>query len=147
MSTAPILKYLFVAEYADGSFIEQTSHDVSQADPKRSAYFDIALKGQPDRFSLVEQFSETPNVMTVDLRDGQFEHNGYPFIIHDQLFQPDPKKSPLELIYFRETRKEITVGADGTVKEMGETYVNRYFIGWKTKNEKGRWIRSTVAIS
>lgn len=74
------MKYLFVADYADGTRYEQGPADESLQDPKRNAFFDIHYKPfKPEeeliRFSLVGD----GHVYTVDLRDGHFEVDGVPF--------------------------------------------------------------------
>jgi len=95
--STPQLNYLFVAEFDDGTFIEQTPEDQSHTRDGKSALYDVQSKTGLIRFSLVS-VNDNPNVFTVDLRDGLFELNGVPFGVHEQYFIPT---SPLRLIYWR----------------------------------------------
>lgn len=74
------LKYLFTAEYIDGTLYQQGPDDVSTQRPDKSAFFDVhyqPLKPEEDlvRFSLMGEGHR----YTVDLRDGHFEVDGLPF--------------------------------------------------------------------
>lgn len=156
------LKYRWIAEYYDGSTIEEPEDGKSQivaydpvTDYQPSAFRDI------DRDKLVKFhiYGVDPEVeserWSVDLRDGHFEHNGIPFIVHPQfldenhLFVP----SKLDLVFFREVRREhdvtSTVQEDGTANDEITNireYVNRYFFGWKT-NINGKACTYTVGIA
>lgn len=130
------LRFLFVAEFDDGSQFAQTHEDVSQLDPGKSAFFDVLEFGKTKqlvRFHLTDKL----NWYTVDLRDGLFEVNGMAFAAHDQNFAPI---LPLTLIYFRETHARKL--SDGTTDQ----YVNRYFLGWWCLDEHGNKVQQTIAI-
>jgi hypothetical protein len=130
------LRFLFVAEFEDGSQLAQTHEDASQFDPSKSAFFDVLKYSESKkltRFHLTDKL----NWYTVDLRDGLFEVNGMAFAAHPQYFVPNP---PLTLIYFRETRAEKL--NDGTERH----YVNRYFLGWWCLGPDGAKVEQTIAI-
>lgn len=122
------LKYLWTAVYDDGSMLEQPAddrsreHDESQ-DWNPSAFRDIDHEHLV-AFVLRGVEAEGAPFYTVNLTDGSFTINGVPFILHDQNYIP-PRK--LDLIYYREVRKEFKPGEDEPFNE----YVNRYFLGWK----------------
>lgn len=95
------LKYLFIAEFVDGSIIEQDASDKSLIDPaKRSRFFDVmqAIESgtQLRRFTLVEQGPEA-NRYAVDLRDGSFAVNGKTFRMHEG----DLTQAGLRIIFWR----------------------------------------------
>lgn len=148
------MRWLFTAEFADGSTIEQDESDRSQT----------RTDGTGSRFSDVLAYQDTSPLVafhlyhtngkeaaTVDLRTGAFVINGTPFHAHNQFFEPGERQ--LELIYFRETRVESdvrgTVQDDGSVKEEHglnpRHYVNRYFIGWRTI-DAGKETSQTIAV-
>lgn len=131
-----MLKYLFTAEFNDGTTVEQTQEDISFTG-KGSAFTDVLVKDGLKSFSLHGK----DNSVTVDLKTGKFGVNGLWVDIHDQYF--DPSQHKLRLIYFRETIVE-RVQSDETTEDRH--YVNRYFIGWHT-TVKGKNIKVTLAVS
>jgi hypothetical protein len=156
------LKYRWIAEYYNGETLEEPEDGKSRIHPydaendfQPSAYRDID-HGKLVKFHL---FGTDPEVESerwaVDLRDGHFEHNGIPFIVHPQFLDANTLYIPsnLELVFFRETRKEhdvtSTVREDGTtddqVTAIRET-VNRYFFGWK-QNINGKAHTYTVGVA
>lgn len=140
------LRYLFVAEFEDGSQYAQTPEDASQLVEGKSAFYDVLYytgqleDSQPPEVKQLVRFHLTDrlNWYTVDLRDGKFEVNGMAFDAHPQFFVPN---QPLTLIYFRETRAERD--ADGAERQ----YVNRYFLGWWCLGADGNKVEQTIAIS
>jgi hypothetical protein len=116
------LKYLFIAELADGSTYEQTPNDVSKQNQLRSAFYDIK-DADIQKFTLVntEKPSET---VTVDLQDGSFIIKGKKIFIHGD----EPENVTLKnfrLIYFRRNYHTLEVGSN--IK----THAVRYYIGWQ----------------
>lgn len=146
------LRWLFRAEFADGHVIEQDPDDTchSRTDGTGSAFTDVLAYGKPVIFGLynVENPSESA---IVDLITGNFSVNGTALAIHNQMFEP--QNYSLELVYFRESRANMTVVAtvqeDGSIKQekVGNTqqFVNRYFIGWQTTIH-GKTKQSTIAV-
>lgn len=72
------LKYLFRAQYTDGTFLRQTEEDVSLTKAGGSAFSDVD-------HSRLETFflSNGSTQFGVDLRDGSFWVNGVSFSMHD----------------------------------------------------------------
>ncbi len=146
---APALKYLFIAEYRDGTTFVQPPDDKSQnhnpkAEHNPSSFTDVD-QSKLIRFHLVDVSYPRENAVpdwTVDLRDGHFEHCGAPFILNDTpMEEVAPMKQPdnLKLVYYREARQELNL-----VTGEKRAYINRYFIGWSTSG-KNRLIR-TIGI-
>lgn len=138
--SAPLeLGYLFGVHFADGSEYFQTGADVSTADHKRSAFYDLCqhaengdllcdgngtaiVRDDIEIFQLESQSGEVPHTYTVDLRDGHFEIDGAPFYI-----QIPPPDSQLSLVYFRRRRHHFQGGC-----EVGQEC--EYFMGWRYTN-------------
>lgn len=135
------LKYLFRAEFSDGSIYDQTQEDQSLTEPLRSAFYDV-LQREEDliKFTLVGEGHE----YSVDLRDGHFEVDGVSIDIAEQNFVP---LEPLRVVFFREVRQEFEHGGflNPDVKPI-RRYVNRYFIGWQT-TIKGKNHQRTIAVT
>lgn len=118
------LKYLFTAEYTDGTIYQQTPEDVSVSDPKKSCFSDIdhrklvkfTLKGEGHSYA-------------VNLRDGHFEVDGVQFFMHE-----DFDLVAFRLIFFRQHTHTIqqTRFAD---KELSHEIV--YRMGWQTTTVRG----------
>jgi len=126
-----MLKYLFRAQYNDGSEFKQNQEDVSAKDRQRSAFFDIdherltsfALEGGGD-------------VFRVDLRTGQFEVNGTSFYMHDV----DLPLSNFRVIFFRQHLH--CVGGDGKQR----SHAIRYLLGWQANMPDGENVQRVMVI-
>ena len=115
------LKYLFTAEYDDGTSFSQTEEDVSRVDPQRSAFYDVLNSGKRVmRFHLDGQGHR----YTVDLRDGSFAGDGP----SEFLEREEPPETPSEyrLIFYRQHQHHFR--AD-THKQIGHEVT--YVIGWQ----------------
>lgn len=133
------LKYLFTAEYEDGSTYTQPEDDISRfhkgdKDFTPSSFRDIE-QDKLVKFSL----SDGKDVYAVDLRTGDFSVNGRELSLYEQNFDPFAHK--LRLIYFREVRKEFNL--DGEVIAL---YINKYIFGWQTTDKDGKNHQLTVGI-
>lgn len=138
------LKYLFIAEYDDGTIFVQPEHDRTRdhnpkAEHNKSAYYDID-HDKLIRFALVPNTGkiEAP-VIVVDLRDGHYEVGGVPFVAAEQNFVATKK---LELVFFREV--QLQKGEEDGVP-FERHFINRYFVGWKT-NQNGKAVTSLIGI-
>lgn len=123
-----MLKYLFTAEFIDGSVIQQTQADVSSLDPKRSAFFDVLEK---EKTVALKKFTlSAENSYSVDLTDGHFEVNGLPFRLHEEPL------NDLKIIFFRQhTHKfnQHTHKFNLAFEEQSHDIV--YRMGWQTTKE------------
>lgn len=115
------LKYLFTAEYKDGTLFTQNPEDVSAVDPKRSAFFDVK-HDQLIGFVL----SDGKNTFGVDLTDGHFEINGVPFFLHET------EMRDFKLFFFR--RHSHTFSSDGAE----QTHTITYRLGWRAYDPTAR---------
>lgn len=112
-----MLKYLFTAEYKDGSIFHQNAEDKSSREPeKRSAFFDV-------RQEELKSFTLTGagHSYKVDLSDGHFEVDGVPFRMHEE-----QDLSGFRIIFFRQhthsfnqTREKTTEIAHDIVYRLG----------------------------
>lgn len=133
------LKYLFTAEYEDGTTYHQPEDDISRfhkgdKDFTPSSFRDID-QDKLVKFSLLN----AKDTFAVDLRTGNFSVNGVELSLHEQNFDPFAHK--LRLIYFREVRKEFDVNMNEK-----EAYINKYVFGWQTTDSTGKNHQLTVAI-
>lgn len=140
MSTVPApLKYLFTAEYEDGSSYTQPEDDKSRLhkgdkDFTPSSFRDI------DQEKLVKfSLSDGTDTYSVDLRTGDFAVNGKELSLHEQNFDPFGHK--LRLIYFREVRKEFNINMEETA-----LYINKYIFGWQCTDKDGKNHQLTIGI-
>jgi len=127
------LKYLFIAEYTDGTFFKQTPEDVSAIDPKRSCFYDVLNSGKTvRRFSLVDE----SDICSVNLEDGYFDVNGKRFFAGKIL----PLPAKLRLIFYREhTHKFNREETEELSHEID------YVIGWQT-TIKGKNYQQIIRI-
>lgn len=132
-------RWLFTAEFEDGSKVEQDMNDTChcRTDGTGSAFTDVLEREKTSPVTAFHLYNVNGReAVSVDLRTGAFIVNGTPINIHEQHFAAD--KHQLKLVYFRETRVDndvkATVEDDGSVTQSdgfnARHYVNRYFIGW-----------------
>lgn len=130
-----ILKYLFIAEYKDGSIYEQNGYDISVSDTKRSCFFDV-MQDKVRRFLLVG----SDNIFSVDLSDGHFEVNNVSFFMHDQgLGLKD-----FRLIFYRQHLHHFNIGDYGIPNEL--LHEINYCIGWQTNDENGMNVKRIMEV-
>lgn len=117
------LKYLFIAEYKDGTIYEQTPADVSISDAKRSCFFDVR-QDDLSKFYLVS----VDKVFSVDLNDGHFEVNHTPFFMHDS----GEGLKDFRIIFFRQHTHKFNIGMQETAHDI------EYLIGWQCNDKEGK---------
>lgn len=140
--TSYSLNYHFVAEFDDGSVIEQTPDDISVLDPKKSEFYDVLqAKKTLKWFSLVGD-----RTYSLDLETGTFEINGSAFIVGDQI---DTKDS-LELIYYKQVRRHQNITVDTkTGQELDRQDAGMditWILGFKVKNSKGELVERKIGF-
>jgi len=136
-----MLKFLFQANFKDGSFVKQTQDDASTLVPGGSAFTDVKERiAKGDELVSFGLFSdEVTDTYAVDLHDSHFEVNGTPF------FASEAAKLPLgtkfRLIYYRDVQRIVRPS------DMKVTAVNIVFhIGWQTTTADGKNIQHTIAV-
>jgi hypothetical protein len=118
------LKYLFIAEYTDGTIFKQLAKDVSATDPLRSSFYDVLNSGKEiKKFSL----TDGEDVYSVNLEDGYFDVNGKSFFTGEPL----PLPAKLRLIFYREHRHHFN---RSDRQELAHEI--DYVIGWQTTIKK-----------
>lgn len=141
----PKLKYLFFAEFVDGTNFKQTPDDISSIDPeKRSQFYDLLQCGKTiRRFSLVGD----GNTITVDLGNGIFYVNGLAVLLESEKLPCLPDK--FTLIFYRQWTQNLNVTYDTTTKEELKreplTPLCEYYIGWQCLI-KGKNFQQKMAI-
>lgn len=145
------LKYLFIAEFKDGSLLAQTPEDKSTLDPeKRSQFYDVLESGKElKRFTLVEKkIIGKGNTITVDLENGIFYVNTLPVLLESEKLPGIPEK--FELIFYRQHTHNMNVTFAENKKDIldmeSKEHYCEYFIGWKC-NIKGKSYQQKIGVS
>lgn len=130
-----MLKYLFEAEFQDGSRIMQDHKDTSSQDPKRSQFYDVLEK---DKETAITKFAINGDgkYLLVDLADGMFYLNDIPLKCHENL--PDPT-APKRLIFYRQHTHQTNWEGVELSHEV------EYCIGWQT-TIKGKNYKETLTL-
>lgn len=124
-----MLKYLFTAEYSDGTKYVQNVEDKSIKEPeKRSCFFDVD-HSKLVRFTLKGEGHE----YAVDLKDGHFEIDGVPFLAHEEEMVSD-----IQLIFWRKHKQHIEIGGTEGVDQRDKLprcvgHEVSYLMGWQGK--------------
>jgi hypothetical protein len=127
----PHLKYLFIAEFFDGSVYRQTPDDTSRVDPLRSCFYDVLNHPAPvTRFTLR---GEDALSASVELTTGLFTVNGVTFRAGDPRCVP----SSYRLVFYRQHVVEI-IG--------GDRHDVTYHLGWQGEFA-GRNVQCTIAVT
>lgn len=125
------LKYLFEAEFEDGTIILQTPADQSKLEPTKSEFYDVLQKEKTSpltRFAL----SGDGKYLLVDLRDGHFELNGVSFEAHETM--PDCIR---QLIFYRKHEAKTNVRMKDTAVLGVVDQITGYCIGWQAHVDDG----------
>lgn len=127
------LKYLFEAQFEDGTIFKQDPKDISKSDPKRSAFYDLLQdKRKIVRFALIEQ-SANPKEISVNLTHGTFDQKNCKqedLAAEGDTELPDKLKD-FRLIFYRQHQHDID---RETNKEIDHRI--RYCLGWQTTYKK-----------
>lgn len=119
------MKYKFIAEFQDGSFIEQTD-DISSIDPTRSQFYDVINSASPlERFTVVH--TETGVEYGVNLSTLNFNSDGHEFRLHTN---EDLPLTDIEVVYWRNMAVDILLGE--TITNSEPRFVSLR-LGWKGK--------------
>lgn len=144
------LKYLFVAEFSDGSKITQTQDDKSIVEPEtRSQFYDVLQSGKRIKeFSLHQIGLWGSNTISVNLQTGLFKINGLDVLLESEKLPTLPDK--FELIFYRQHTHNVDatykVKTGKEVSYGNEQHSCEYFIGWQC-NIKGKNYQQKIAVS
>lgn len=132
------MKYLFKVLYNNGDVYEQNEDDVSVTDPKKSCYFDVK-QDQVKAFALCGK----GHTYLVDLKDGHFEIDGIPFVMHEE----NDLLKDFRLIYWRRHTHSFNqrIDAHSQPEEIAHNIVFRF--GWQATNPKGQNIQEVMQIN
>lgn len=126
-----LVKYIFQADYKDGTHYTSTQEDISVQDPLKSCYYDVK-QDELVRFFLFND----EHTYSVNLEDGHFEIDGVPFVMHEEHMHSLPNGRKIEiplkdfrLIFFRQHQHDITVTYLGEQKEIAHRIT--YHVGWQ----------------
>jgi hypothetical protein len=128
----PSLKYLFTAQYTNGTTYQQNAEDVSHQDPLRSCFYDVDHT-QLASFSL----TDGQTVYTVSLQDGHFEVNGVAFAMHD----PQTPLTDRRLIFFRQHTHTFNAG----YAEL--SHAIEYQMGWQANDAQGKNVQHVMRFN
>lgn len=142
------LKYLFLAEYTDGTIQMQPHDDKSLLDPeKRSSFYDVLQSGKKiKKFSLIEDKLLGGNKITVDLETGYFEVNGLSVLVESDKLPTTPDK--FDLIFYRQHTHDFNAkyNSSGNMEMPQEiSHTIEYFLGWQC-NIKGKNYQAKIAV-
>lgn len=128
------LKYLFSAEFQDGTSFIQNMEDRSLIDPdKRSSFYDLLHRVEEGSKLATFSLTDGRNSFTVDLQDGHFTINRVPFYLHEEREAWD-----FRLIFFRQHTHHFNQRVDykdahwqevGKPKQVNHEIV--YRMGWQ----------------
>lgn len=140
------MKWKFIAEFSDGSFIQQTDSDVSKYTEGKNAFYDVLNPlSSLVRFTLEEDGIE----YGVNLQTLNFNTNGNEFRLHTITELPllEPKIHYLRFsnakqnIHFRigENKELIETGVENLPVEFSHME-----LGWTAKNRKGEEVKRFI---
>jgi len=136
--------YHFVATFEDGTQIFQNELDVSVSDPTKSQFFDVQEKEKESPLISFVLLGE--HTLGVDLRDGHFEIDGFPYWQH-RVDREDYKD--FRIIYFRNVQihSNITVDPEtgAPLDEPVDGYSLGYTLGWQITHN-GKNIQKIIKI-
>ena len=136
------MKYLFKAEFTDGTSYTQNHEDIPLAGfGHGSCFSDINERvkdGKVTKFSLIGE-----HIWSVDLTDGHFEVDGIPFNVNAEIV---PKLlTNYRLIYFRRVQQHANILQGETVSTSSEIVGFRF--GWQANTPDGSNVQQIVEIS
>lgn len=132
------LKYLFTAEFKDGTWYRQSSDDSPRIADHGSSFTDITSRLDDISSFNLTSVADPSQFVAVDLRNSSFVVNGLRFTAQDPSRMP-PTGAVFHLVYFR----QVTRSLNTLIKEEAVQVV--YHIGWQTTVD-GEEYRQTIAL-
>jgi hypothetical protein len=111
-----MLKYLFAAQYNDGTIFYQDQHDISLTNPKKSQFYDVL---QREKDIVAFALHGDGHQYSVSLDDGHFEIDGIAFQVYD---------APIEnrrLVFFRRHTHNVNIDYEE------QSHYVQYHFGWQ----------------
>jgi len=138
------LKYLFKVDYKDGTVFHQNKDDVSETDPKKSAFYDVLQSKKDIKKFTLKRYLER---YSVDLTTGEFSINGVNIIVEDDKPIPliEGHTPSLKLIFYRQHKERMNInyaldtGKVNSMKPKSDDIT--YFIGFETVILKKKYTR------
>ena len=132
------LKYIFTAEFKDGTQYQQSPDDMPRIADRGSSFTDIISRLDDIVSFSVIAVADATRFVGVDLLDGSFTISKLPFTSCNPSCSA-LKGTKLDLVYFRQVTRSIVSGS-------GEESLHvSYHIGWHTM-VNGRVYQQTVAV-
>lgn len=138
-----MLKYIFIAEFDDGTFYTQDEQDIAKIAKQGSAFTDV-LELQKDKkliaFTIICHDKSEETTLSLSLISGRFILNGKELIVEGD--KPVPINDPdYRLIFYRQHQHDFN-------PESQEETAHRvtYFIGWQTTVDEKNY-QSVVGIT
>ena len=131
-----MLKYLFDAQFDDGSCYTQNVDDRSIIDPeKRSCFYDVLQEVEKGKKLVLFTIASEDGAFSVDLRDGTFIVNFAHFKAHEE-----EDLTNFRLIYFRSHTHSFNMNNE----ELSHEIIFR--LGWQANDSKGNNVQRVLEI-
>ena len=142
------MKWKFIAEFLDGSFIQQTDADISSYVEGKNAFYDVLNPRSPlARFTLEENGVEySVNLETLNFSTGGNEfrlHSARELPLTDQKIHFLRYSNAKQNIHFRigENKELIETGTENLPVEFSHIE-----LGWTAKNKQGEEVKRFIEI-
>jgi len=138
------LKYLFKVDYKDGTSFNQNKDDVSETDPKKSAFYDVLQSKKDIKKFTLKRYLER---YSVDLTTGGFNINGVNVTVDTDKPIPLIKDHTpeLKLIFYRQHKQSMNINFNIGTKKISKMQPQAdevtYFIGFETVILKKKYTR------
>jgi hypothetical protein len=130
------MKYLFTAQFNDGSVFQQNEEDIHPNKPGKSAFTHLLEEAETHDGIALFQLKGEGHTYSVDLNDGHFEIDGIKFNTHEQNLTP----KDLRLVFFRQHKHNFNVYG------MEVEHDIEFFIGWQMTGDDNKNIQQTISI-
>ncbi len=138
-----MLRYLFKAEFTDGTSIMQTQEDVSLLVKGKNCWHDVLNSGKEvSKVTYLEQKLWNPTVISVDLKTGNFELNGKQVYIEPVVDKKTGKEIRLKRkpVRYMGVKKHFNATFNVKNKNLAKMEVigeeRIFFIGWESGKYK-----------
>ncbi len=131
-----MLKYLFKAEFSDGTNITQTQEDASVLEKGRNQWYDVLNSDKEvTKITYYEQKIWNPTVISVDLITGNFELNEVR--VYSEPVKTKVKRKPVRFMLVQQHANatyNTKTGVFKKIKPIGEERI--FYIGWEAGKQR-----------